>query len=144
MDYLVLGISFGDKPVDDLYVVRFSIMFLNLFPLLPALLVIRIWCVHRKATRLRGRRNSQLGPILHVLIDAGVIYSLALLVALICFVTQSNGQYVVLDMVSNDMSLLDEDKAAETLLLTTRSRPSSRSRFTWLLSVSRWSVGLTK
>jgi len=64
------------------------------------LLVCRIWYVDRKATRLRANhRHSQLRPILHILIDAGLIYSLALLVALICFVCQTNGQYVMLDMV---------------------------------------------
>ena len=49
---------------------------------------------------LRGHRHSQLRPILHILVDAGAIYSLTLLVGLVCFVSQTNGQYVVLDMVS--------------------------------------------
>lgn len=69
--------------------------------LVPSVLVIcRIWYLDRKATRLRGHRQSQLRPVLHILIDAGAIYSFTLLVALICFLSGNNGQYVVLDMVS--------------------------------------------
>ncbi|KAN0082388.1 hypothetical protein V8E55_008183 [Tylopilus felleus] len=68
------------------------------------LLVCRIWYVDHKATRLRAHQ-SQLRPILHVLVDAGAIYSLTLLVALVCFVTGSNGQYVMLDMVTPIISI---------------------------------------
>ena len=106
----------------------------------PVLLVLRIWYVDNKAMRLRGHRNSQLRSILHILIDAGAIYSLTLLVALTCFVSQTNGQYVVLDMVSNYMSLVDDIGSTQTLFLATRSRPLFPSRFTWLLSASGWPV----
>ena len=75
-------------------------MLLNLFRHLLVLLVCRIWHVDRKTTRLRAGRQSQLRPILQILVDAGTIYTLTLLVALICFLSQTNGQYVVLDMVS--------------------------------------------
>jgi len=69
------------------------------------LLVCRIWYVDRKATRLHAGRQSQLRPILHILVDAGAIYTLTLLVALICFLSQTNGQYVVLDMVTPIISI---------------------------------------
>jgi len=73
----------------------------KLAPLPPVMLILRIWYVNRKLTRLGASNGgSQLRPILHILVDAGAIYSLTLLVALICFVSQTNGQYVVLDMVS--------------------------------------------
>ena len=75
-------------------------MLLNLFRHLLVLLVCRIWHVDRKTMRLRAGRQSQLRPILQILVDAGTIYTLTLLVALICFLSQTNGQYVVLDMVS--------------------------------------------
>ena len=74
---------------------------LTLFPLLPVLLVCRIWYVGHKATKLRSHPHSHLRPILHILVDAGAIYSLTLFVALICFLMETNGQYVVLDMVSS-------------------------------------------
>jgi len=69
------------------------------------LLVCRIWYVDRKATRLRGNRQSQLRPVLHIIVDAGAFYSVTLLVGLVCFVSQSNGQYVVLDMVTPIVSI---------------------------------------
>ncbi|KAI9573138.1 CHAT domain-containing protein [Boletus coccyginus] len=63
------------------------------------MLIFRIWYIDRKLTRLGASSGgSQLRPILQILVDAGAIYSVTLLVALICFVIQSNGQYVVLDM----------------------------------------------
>lgn len=75
-------------------------LFLNLFHLLPVLLVYRIWYVDHKTARIRYHQQSQLRPILHILVDAGAIYSLTLFVSLICFLMQTNGQYVILDMVS--------------------------------------------
>jgi hypothetical protein len=119
---------------------------MNLFPLSPVLLVFRIWRVDRNATRLRGHQKSQLRPILQILIDAGIIYSLTLLVALTTFMSQSNGQYVILDMVRHHASLANENNHTETCLLTTtdRSRPSSPSRFIWLLSVPSWPLGPTR
>jgi len=74
--------------------------------LTTALLAFRIWHLDRTATRLlRAGRQSQLRPILHILVDAGAIYSVTLLAALICFAYQSNGQYVVLDMVTPIISI---------------------------------------
>ena len=104
MGHVVLGNGVGDQPVDDLYVATFSTMLktaFELFPLLPVLLVSRIWYIDRKVTGPRANhRQSQLQPTLHILVDSGVIYSFTLIVALICFVSRSNGQYVMLDMVS--------------------------------------------
>ncbi|KAF8436527.1 hypothetical protein L210DRAFT_982413 [Boletus edulis BED1] len=73
--------------------------------LTTVLLVSRIWYVDRKATRLRGHRQSHLRPILHIIVDAGAIYSLTLLVGLICFVLGTNGQFVVLDLVTPIISI---------------------------------------
>ncbi|KAF8553469.1 hypothetical protein OG21DRAFT_1441794 [Imleria badia] len=89
----------------SIWITSFWVLALATNLLTTLLLVIRIWYVHRKAKRLRGHRNSQLGSILHILIDAGVIYSLTLLVALICFVIQTNGQYVILDMITPIISI---------------------------------------
>lgn len=75
-------------------------LLLNVFPLLLVLLVWRIWQVDRQARKLCCHQQSQLGPTLYIILDAGAIYSLTLLVALTCFAMQTNGQYVVLDMVS--------------------------------------------
>jgi len=74
--------------------------------LVTLLLIGRIWYIDRKVTRLgAGDRQSPLRPILQILIDAGAIYTLTLVVALICFLSESNGQYVVLDMVTPIISI---------------------------------------
>ena len=102
MDHVVLGDGIGDQPVNDPYVITFSWMCSSeLVSPLPVLLVCRIWYVGHKATKLRSHPHSHLRPILHILVDAGAIYSLTLFVALICFLMETNGQYVVLDMVSS-------------------------------------------
>jgi hypothetical protein len=78
------------------------------------MLAYRIWYVNWRATRLCDHRTSELRPILHVIIDAGLIYSVTLFAALICYVNKSNGQYVVLDMVSHPASLANENNLTET------------------------------
>ncbi|KAF9238252.1 hypothetical protein BU15DRAFT_75407 [Melanogaster broomeanus] len=75
----------------------------NLFTTI--LLVYRIWSVDRHATSLHGNRNSQLGPILRAVIDAGAIYSVSLLAVLIFFVKAWNGRFVVLDMITPIISI---------------------------------------
>lgn len=74
--------------------------FLTSFFILLVLLIGRIWHVDQQAARQRGDRQTQLRPVLHILVDAGAIYSFTLVAALICFASQSNVQYVILSMVS--------------------------------------------
>ncbi|KAF8436521.1 hypothetical protein L210DRAFT_3548252 [Boletus edulis BED1] len=69
------------------------------------LLVSRIWDVNRRATGSSYSPQSQLRSILHTLVDADAIYSITLLAALTCFVSQTNGQYVVPDMVTPIISI---------------------------------------
>ncbi|KAH0833429.1 hypothetical protein J3R83DRAFT_12542 [Lanmaoa asiatica] len=69
------------------------------------LLAYRVWHVSQKATSSFDHQSSQLRSILHVVIDAGAIYSFTLLAALICFVNRSNGQYVILDMITPIISI---------------------------------------
>ncbi|KIJ62334.1 hypothetical protein HYDPIDRAFT_94801 [Hydnomerulius pinastri MD-312] len=87
------------------WITSFYALTLSTNLLTTAILAYRIWHVDRKAANIRGRRNSQLRPILHVIVDAGVIYSFTLLAALVCFCTKSNGQFVVLDMVTPIISI---------------------------------------
>lgn len=84
----------------------------ELSPLL-VLLACRIWYIDRKATRLRGHQKSPLRQILHIIIDAGVIYNLTLITVWICFSAKSNGQFVVLDMVSHHALLACENNPAK-------------------------------
>ena len=64
-----------------------------------ALLAFRIWQINSRV-RNNGGSGSTLMPVLLIIIDAGLLYSVTLLSALLCFVNHSNGQYVVLDLVS--------------------------------------------
>ncbi|EGN94584.1 hypothetical protein SERLA73DRAFT_188561 [Serpula lacrymans var. lacrymans S7.3] len=68
------------------------------------LLAFRIWSVDRNVSNLRSRRSS-LGPLLLIIIDAGVLYSVTLLGALVCFVSANRGQYVLLDMIMPIISI---------------------------------------
>ncbi|KAH0836357.1 hypothetical protein J3R83DRAFT_7910, partial [Lanmaoa asiatica] len=63
-----------------------------------ALLAFRIWKVGRRATRL-SPHATVLWPVLRIILDAGVLYSLSLLAALLCFVGQNRGHYVLIDIV---------------------------------------------
>ncbi|KAG1744620.1 uncharacterized protein EDB91DRAFT_195030 [Suillus paluster] len=62
------------------------------------LLAYRIWTVERNVSTLRTS-NRTLTPILRVLVDAAILYSVVLFPTLICFVRSNNGQYVMLDML---------------------------------------------
>lgn len=84
------------------------------FPLhLLVLLAYRIWYVDRRTMGLRGRQRSKLRKILHIIIDAGVIYNLTLLAVWICFSLELNGQFVALDIVSLEVSLAYESNPTE-------------------------------
>ncbi|KAJ7090368.1 hypothetical protein B0H15DRAFT_938978 [Mycena belliarum] len=68
------------------------------------LLAYRLWSINRSVGRARLGGSLTL-PVLLVVVDAGALYSITLLAALICFVFKSNGQYVVLDMVTPIISI---------------------------------------
>ena len=63
-----------------------------------AFLAFRLWSVERGVNRSRTGR-SNIWPVLLIVIDAGVLYSVTLLCALCLFASQSHAQYIVLDMV---------------------------------------------
>ena len=130
--------------IDDLYVVTFQCVIPNLFPPLPVLLAYRIWYLDRKTAKLRGHSKSQLRQILHIVIDAGAIYNATILAVWICFSLQSNGQFVLLDVVSHHTSLAYGNNPLNLFPLTVRSCPSSPSRFTWSLFVSGCSHSNTR
>jgi len=87
------------------WITAFWVMALSTNVLTTALLAFRIWWVDRQSRRFRGHQKSHLLPILRIVLDSGVIYSLTLIASLICFVTETNGQYVTLDMVPPIISL---------------------------------------
>ncbi|KAG1812894.1 uncharacterized protein BJ212DRAFT_1276239 [Suillus subaureus] len=68
------------------------------------LLVYRIWMTERRVSANRAT-NGTMMPIVHVLIDAAIIYSAALFTILICFVCANNAQFIMLDMIMPIISI---------------------------------------
>jgi len=67
------------------------------------LLAYRIWKIDRSVAE--SRTSSSLIVVLRVVLDAGALYSVTLLSALIPFICKSDGQYVVLDMITPIISI---------------------------------------
>ncbi|KAH9856485.1 hypothetical protein C2E23DRAFT_771786 [Lenzites betulinus] len=70
--------------------------------IVSALLGYKIWITNRRVARMR---QGSLLPIVRVIADAGVLYSVALIAALACFVQKSNGQYILLDIITPIISI---------------------------------------
>ncbi|KAI1782844.1 hypothetical protein LXA43DRAFT_1137185 [Ganoderma leucocontextum] len=68
------------------------------------LLAFKIWNVARKSAQYRS--SSIFTPVLRVIIESGAVYSMTITAALISFVVQSNGVYVLLDMISPIISIV--------------------------------------
>ncbi|KIJ65133.1 hypothetical protein HYDPIDRAFT_89176 [Hydnomerulius pinastri MD-312] len=77
-------------------------LFTNVFS--TSLLAYRIWAVGRRVSSASSQ-SSVLWPVLRIILDAGVVYSISLLAALLCFVTKNRGHYVLLDMIMPIISL---------------------------------------
>ncbi|KAI0086917.1 hypothetical protein BDY19DRAFT_893960 [Irpex rosettiformis] len=69
-----------------------------------SLLAYRIWRVNQRTTQWRTK--DHLSPILRVVIESGALYSLTIIAALITFVIQSPGVYIILDMISPIISIV--------------------------------------
>ena len=103
VDHVILRIDTVNLPIDDMCVYtrcqRTRLIFFAFFS--SVLLAYRIWHVGRKAKSNCGRRQSRMRPVLQIILDAGMIYSFTLVAALLCLVTQTNGQAIILNMVSH-------------------------------------------
>ncbi|KAI0635690.1 hypothetical protein C8Q77DRAFT_1155463 [Trametes polyzona] len=66
------------------------------------LLGYKIWITNRRTSRMR---QGSLLPVVRVIADAGLLYSATLTAALACFVQKSNGQYIVLDIITPIISI---------------------------------------
>ena len=62
------------------------------------LLAYRIWKANRDA--LRYLSSDRLTPVLRAVVESGAIYSATMTIALILFVCNSIGSFIILDMVS--------------------------------------------
>lgn len=77
-------------------------LFTNL--LSTSLLAYRIWSIGRRMTNV-ALATGIMWPIVRVILDAGILYSLSLLAALVCFIAQNHGHYVLLDMIMPIISI---------------------------------------
>lgn len=68
------------------------------------LLVYRIWTIERKVSLVRATNGTTM-PIVHVLVDAAIVYAAALFVVLVCFVCANDAQYILLDMIMPIISI---------------------------------------
>ncbi|KAG2130168.1 uncharacterized protein EDB93DRAFT_1264221 [Suillus bovinus] len=69
------------------------------------LLAYRIWTIERDVATIRSSTQGTMMPIVHVLMDAAILYSMALIAASICFLCSNNGVYVMVDMVTPIISI---------------------------------------
>ena len=78
--------------------------FTSVFPADPdrssVILAYRIWKVVHQSSNLS---QNGLRPVLKVIVESGVIYSLAIIAALTAFMLKSNVAYVILDMVCDEI-----------------------------------------
>lgn len=72
------------------------------------LLAYRIWIIQRGVSGVNNTSRNTVMPVVRVLVDAAILYSAALLTALILFVSGNNGQDAVVDMVSRPLTLFIE------------------------------------
>ncbi|KAF9244663.1 hypothetical protein BU15DRAFT_86028 [Melanogaster broomeanus] len=113
-----------------------------------ALLTFRIWSVGKRASS--ASQPSVLWPVVRIILDAGVLYSLSLLAALLCFITKNRGHYVLLDMIMPIISLTFYMVIIRITISKSTSQgnglPSSgfSSPFTVPVSVSRLSRRLSR
>ncbi|KAJ8586836.1 hypothetical protein M405DRAFT_771087 [Rhizopogon salebrosus TDB-379] len=62
------------------------------------LLAYRIWAIECTVSTVRATKGTAT-PVMRLLVDAALLYSVTLLPALICFACSNNGQFVVIDMI---------------------------------------------
>lgn len=68
------------------------------------LLAYRIWMIEHSASTIRSKKDTMM-PIVRVVIDSCVLYSVVLFIALICFVCSNNGELVIVDMLIPTISI---------------------------------------
>ncbi|KAJ6529005.1 hypothetical protein B0H19DRAFT_968826 [Mycena capillaripes] len=86
------------------WIKAFYCMTLSCNLLATALLAFRLWTIDRNVNKTRLSKGIAI-PVLMVVIDAGALYSFTVIAAVVCFALESNGQYVVLDMITPIISI---------------------------------------
>ncbi|KAG2142361.1 hypothetical protein DEU56DRAFT_971983 [Suillus clintonianus] len=68
------------------------------------LLAYRIWMIERNVSGARATKGT-LMPIVRVLVDAAVLYTVILVISLICFLLSNNGMASAVDMITSIISI---------------------------------------
>lgn len=68
------------------------------------LLAYRIWMIERNVSTVRTTKSTMM-PIVRMLMDAAVLYTVVLFIGLICFVTSNNGVEPEVDMIMPIISI---------------------------------------
>ncbi|KAG2142365.1 hypothetical protein DEU56DRAFT_260171 [Suillus clintonianus] len=68
------------------------------------LLAYRIWMIESKVSAARATKGTMM-PIVRVLLDAAVLYTVVLLIALICYLLSNNGMEPAVDMITPIISI---------------------------------------
>lgn len=73
--------------------------------LCSALLAYRIWAIEREVAKVRTTKKGTMMPLVRILVDAAVLYSVVLFSLLICFLSGNNGESVLTDLVMPIISI---------------------------------------
>ncbi|KAH8079077.1 hypothetical protein BXZ70DRAFT_652667 [Cristinia sonorae] len=68
--------------------------------LATGLLAFRIWRVQRRSQQYMTGENDSLNLVVRIVLESGAIYSAAIICALVTFLLNNPGVYVILDMIS--------------------------------------------
>ncbi|OJA19438.1 hypothetical protein AZE42_04223 [Rhizopogon vesiculosus] len=85
-------------PATGQWITAFFASTLSTNLLSSGLLAYRIWMIECSIFTSRTRSGSTM-PVLRVIVDAALLYSVTLLPALVCFICSNNGQFVMIDMI---------------------------------------------
>ncbi|KAG2120369.1 hypothetical protein DEU56DRAFT_865191 [Suillus clintonianus] len=69
------------------------------------LLAYRIWMVERKVSTARGPNGNSMMPIVRVLVDAAILYTVVLVITLILFLCSNNVEELALEMIPSIISI---------------------------------------
>ncbi|KAG1797349.1 uncharacterized protein HD556DRAFT_252115 [Suillus plorans] len=79
------------------WIIAFIVLTITTNLLCSGLLIYRIWNIERRVSKIRAS-NSTMMPIVRVLVDAAVLYTVMLLGLLICFLAENDGESVLTDI----------------------------------------------
>ena len=119
---LATNLSASSKSL--VYIIQYAMSILCSW---EGLLAYRIWKTNRIVHQYKA--VDRLSPVLRVVIESGAIYSVTITAALVTFVCQSPGVYVILDMVRHTSDCLTPLKflaySSCSCIRSHRSSPSS-------------------